>query len=152
METGLLTNQGYMQSSSYHSLFTLLNGSYFIALLVYVDDIILAGNSICEIDKVKTALDVEFKIKDLCKLKHFLGIEVTHSKTGIRICQRKYCLDLVKDVGLLGSKPMKTPHVPSVKLHQDSSKPFEDILMYRRLIRKILYLTIIRLDIAFVTQ
>jgi len=40
------------------------------ALLIYVDDIILACNSIIEITRIKHMLDSTFKIKDLCKLKY----------------------------------------------------------------------------------
>jgi hypothetical protein len=40
--TSLLIDQGYSQSSSDYSLFILRHGSEFTALLVYVDDIILA--------------------------------------------------------------------------------------------------------------
>jgi hypothetical protein len=56
---------------------------------VYIDDIILAGNSLAEFDRIKTIMDEEFKIKDLGKLRYFLGIQVAHSKSGISICQRK---------------------------------------------------------------
>lgn len=105
-----------------------------------------------QIDRIKAALDVEFKIKDLGKLKYFLGIEVAHSKIGINICQRKYCLDLLKDTGLLGAKPVTAPLDPSIKLHHDSSPPHDDILSYRRLVGKLLYLTTTRPDIAFVVQ
>jgi len=123
---GFLISQGYKQSSSDHSLFTLHSDFMFTALLVYVDDVILVGNSMIEINKIKDTLDTEFKIKDLGQLKYFLGIEVAHSKIGISICQRKYCLDLLHDTGLLGSKPVSTPLDPSIKLHQDISKAFED--------------------------
>ena len=150
--TGFLLNQGYKQSLSDHSLFTMQSGSNFTALLVYVDDVILAGNCISEIHRIKDTLDAAFKIKDLGQLKYFLGIEVAHSKTGISICQRKYCLDLLKDTGLLASKPVQTPLDPSIKLHQDNSPPHKDILSYRRLVGKLLYLTTTRPDIAFVTQ
>ena len=150
--TGFLVSQGYKQSNADHSLFILDTNDSFTALLVYVDDVILAGNSISEIDRIKALLDAEFKIKNLGKLKYFLGIEVAHSTTGISICQRKYCLDLLKDTGLMASKPVTTPLDPSIKLHQDNSKPFEDILRYRRLVGKLLYLTTTRPDIAFVTQ
>ena len=125
--------------------------SYFIALLVHVDDIIIAGNYMDEISRVKVTLDTKCKIKYLGNLKYYLGIEVTHSKAGISICQRKYYLDLLKDTCLLGYKPVKTPLDPSVKLHQDLIASFEDILNYRRLVGKLLYLTTTRPEIAFVT-
>jgi hypothetical protein len=150
--TGVLIAQGYTQATSDHSLFTLHRNSTFTALLVYVDDIILAGNSLAEFTRIKQLLDSQFKIKDLGQLKYFLGIEVAHSQDGISIRQRKYCLDLLHDTCLLGAKPAKTPLDPSVKLHQDKAKPFTDISGYRRLVGKLLYLTTTRPDIAFVTQ
>jgi hypothetical protein len=150
--TSLLIDQGYSQSNSDYSLFILRHDSSFTALLVYVDDIILAGNSLSEFDRIKKVMDKEFRIKDLGQLKYFLGIEVAHSKSGISICQRKYCLDLLKDTGLIGSKPAPTPLDHSIKLHQDTSAAYEDIEGYRRLVGKLLYLTTTRPDIAFATQ
>jgi hypothetical protein len=111
--------EGYVQSTADYSLFTLTKDANFTALLVYVDDIILSGNDLMELNKIKNILDSNFKIKDLSVLKYFLGLEVAHSKLGITISQRKYCLDLLKDSGLLGSKPTITPLDPSAKLHQD---------------------------------
>jgi hypothetical protein len=148
----LLLAEGYTQSTADHTLFTIKTGSDFTALLVYVDDIILAGTSIVEIDRIKSILDTHFKIKDLGVLKYFLGLEVAQSREGITISQRKYCLDLLKDSGLLGSKPASTPLDPAVKLHNDDSKPYANISQYRRLIGKLLYLTNTRPDICFATQ
>ncbi|MCH96019.1 retrovirus-related pol polyprotein from transposon TNT 1-94, partial [Trifolium medium] len=150
--TSLLIQQGYKQSSSDYSLFTLQTGNDFTVLLIYVDDIILAGTSLEEFQRIKSILDDHFKIKDLGLLKYFLGLEVAHSKKGITVSQRKYCLDLLSDSGLLGSKPATTPLDPSVKLHQDGGKPFEDIASYRRLVGRLLYLTNTRPDISFATQ
>lgn len=150
--TGFLVSQGYKQSNEDHSLFAPNTDKSFTALLVYVDDVILGGNSMAEIDRIKALLDAEFKIKNLGKLKYFLGIEVAHSKTGISTCQRKYFLDLLKDTGLVASKPVNTPLDPSFKLHQDTTETFEDIHSYKRLVGKLLYLTTTRPDIPFVTQ
>lgn len=44
----LLLDSGYTQAPSDHSLFTKRSGSTFTALIVYVDDIVLAGTTIAE--------------------------------------------------------------------------------------------------------
>lgn len=150
--TSLLLQEGYKQSNADHSLFTLSNSSGFTALLVYVDDVILAGNSLEEFTRIKAILDSTFKIKDLGTLKYFLGLEVAHSQLGISICQRKYCLDLLQESGLPGSKPAKTPLDVFVKLHQDDGQLYDNVASYRRLIGRLLYLTTTRPDITLATQ
>ncbi|GKC83867.1 ribonuclease H-like domain-containing protein [Tanacetum coccineum] len=70
-----LVENDFKQSGHDHSLYTKESGGSFVALLVYVDDIVLTGNNINEINKVKTFLKSKFKIKDLGELKYFLGIE-----------------------------------------------------------------------------
>jgi len=150
--TTLLLAEGYCQSTADYSLFTLQYGSDFTALLVYVDDIILAGTSLTEFQRIKNILVNQFKIKDLGILKYFLGLEVAHSKEGISISQRKYCLDLLDSSGLLGAKHAPTPLDTSVKLHQDTSKPFTNVSCYRRLIGRLLYLNTRRPDISLATQ
>ena len=81
--SSFLTSIGFIQSQSDHSLFTKNSLSSFIALLVYVDDVILAGNFIIEIEKIKTSLHKAFRSKDLGSLKYFLGFEVARSSKGI---------------------------------------------------------------------
>lgn len=136
--TALLLHCGYHQAGSDHSLFTKHTPDTFIALLVYVDDIVLVGTSLLEFDAVKTTLHYAFGIKDLGILKFFLGLEAAHSAKGITLCQRQYCLDLVQDCGTLGSKPVSTPLEPVTHLHRADGPLYSDVSSYRRLIGRLL--------------
>ena len=104
-----LLKYGFKQSRADYSLFTKRFNNSFMALLVYVDDILIASNDIQPIDKLKVSLDQEFKLKDLGVLKYFLGLEVARSYKGISICQRKYTLEVLKEASMTACKPNKVP-------------------------------------------
>lgn len=65
-------------------------------MIVYVDDIIIAGDDLIEKDMLRKRLTVEFEIKKLEKLKYFLGIKMAYSEKRIFISQQKYILDLLQ--------------------------------------------------------
>nr|GEY04994.1 ribonuclease H-like domain-containing protein [Tanacetum cinerariifolium] len=93
--TCTLIENGFSQSD--YSLYTKSDKGVFLALLIYMDDIIITGNNVSEIEKFKVFLKSKFMIKDLGKLKYFLGIEVVDTKKGICLNQRKYVLDLLSE-------------------------------------------------------
>jgi len=87
-----------------------------------VDDILLTGNDLTEIQRVKNCLLQQFRIKDLGDLKKFLGIEFSRCKAGIYMSQRKYALDILQDTGLTGARPDKFPMEQYLKLTPDDEK------------------------------
>jgi len=77
--TQAMISMGYQQSQEDHTLFIkhFISGRVTI-LIVYIDDIIITGDDLKERDIIRKRLSAKFKIKELGKLKYFLGIEVTH--------------------------------------------------------------------------
>uniref|UniRef100_A0A2N9FI02 Integrase catalytic domain-containing protein n=1 Tax=Fagus sylvatica TaxID=28930 RepID=A0A2N9FI02_FAGSY len=144
-----LLAHGFIQSKCDYSLFTKTVGDAFLALLVYVDDILIASNDAVSVTNLTAFLDHHFKLKDLGPAKYFLGLELARTAKGISLCQRKYTLDILQDTGFLGSKPVKFPMEQHLKLSKDEGPALPDPTVYRRLIGKLLYLTLTRPDISY---
>jgi hypothetical protein len=144
-----LLHHGFSQSKSDYSLFTRVQGKICIALLVYVDDIVLASNDVDAIIQLIVFLNTQFKLKDLGPLKFFLGLEITRNSKGISLSQRKYTLEIMEDSGLLAAKPSKFPMETNLKLSRSSGELLPDPTSCRRLVGRLLYLTITRPDISY---
>lgn len=147
--TASLIRYGFIQSYSDYSLFTYHEGSNFLAVLVYVDDLIICGNNSSVISSFKTYLSHCFHMKDLGILKYFLGVEVARSTEGIFLCQRKYTLDILKETGLLGSRPSPTPIEQNHNLARATGDCLDDPERYRRLVGRLIYLSFTRPDLVY---
>ena len=93
-------------------------------------------------------LKMHFHTKDLGRLRYFLGIEVAKGRHGLVLSQRKYTQALLSEIGMLGSKPAETLMDPNINMDEGSTE-FEDKRRYRRLVGKLIYLTVTRPDITF---
>jgi Reverse transcriptase (RNA-dependent DNA polymerase) len=118
-------------------------------VLEYVDDIIITGNNIEEIRKIKIQLRQNFDIKNLRLLKYFLRIEIAYSKKGLFISQRKYTLDLLKETDKLGCKPTSTPIDSKVRLNTEDGELLDDLNQFQRLMGKLIYFTVTRPNISY---
>ena len=149
--TSVMLGMGYRQSQGDHTLFIQHSATGGVtALIVYVDDIVVTDNNKEGMAQLKECLLKEFEIKDLGRLKYFLGIEVAHSKEGIFISQQKYVVDLLKETGLLGCKASNTPIDPNHKLGEALEGDKVDKGVYQRLVGKLIYLAHTQPDIAYV--
>ncbi|XP_019090121.1 PREDICTED: uncharacterized protein LOC109128365 [Camelina sativa] len=143
-----LLQAGFRNSLADTSLFIYHKGSDFIYVLVYVDDIIIAGAPSL-VQAFNLALANRFSLKDLGPLSYFLGIEATRSSKGLHLMQRKYITDLLIKTRMLDAKPVTTPMVSSPKLTLESGTTLTDAKEYRAVIGSLQYLSFTRPDIAF---
>lgn len=86
-------------------------------------------------------------MKDLGKLKYFLGIETLRGPDGICLSLSTYALDIIFEAGLLGAKPsaIQLKLITNLLLSkvQQSEK-------YHCLISRLTYLTITRSDLNYI--
>ena len=99
----------YNQSNLDHTLFIKKGQGKIIVLIIYMDDMIVTGNDEEEREAFQKYLSREFEMNDLRALKYFLGIEVSRSKEGIFLSERKYTLDLLHETGMIVCQPIDTP-------------------------------------------
>ncbi|XP_025653420.1 uncharacterized mitochondrial protein AtMg00810-like [Arachis hypogaea] len=114
-----------------------------------MDDLILTGDDMLDIDHIMAKLHEAFKIKDIGSLKFFLGLEIARSSKGVVVNQRKYVLDFLEEYGMTNCKPATTPMDYTTKLSKTSAPAYNDVSFYRRLIGILVYLTTTRPYISF---
>ncbi|TXG70082.1 hypothetical protein EZV62_005017 [Acer yangbiense] len=68
---------------------------------------------------------------------------------GIVFSQRHYTLQLLEDTGYLDCKPTSVPMDPKLTLSSTDGDLIPDVTHYRRLVGRLLYLTLSRPDITF---
>ncbi|XP_020249272.1 uncharacterized protein LOC109826663 [Asparagus officinalis] len=124
-------------------------GDVSLYVLVYVDDLLIAGSGHDAVLKFKAYLRDCFHMKDLGVLKYFLGIEVARGPNGLFLSQRKYVLDIISEAGLLGSKPISTPMEQNHQLARVEGELFSEPEKYRRLVGRLVYLMITRPELSY---
>lgn len=135
--TQSLLDYGFIQSKNDYSLFTKTTKHGQVALLVYVDDILIGGNNLTEVNDAKLYLQKQFKTRELGVPKYFLGIEISRSQKGIYLCQRKYTLEIIKDNNLMGCKPFTIPIEQNHGLKQGDGEELINPTNLQKVSRKI---------------
>ena len=146
--TSYLHDIGFRMSKSDNSLYIRNNPKSPVFLILYVDDLVIGGESLTETQKIKKLLLEKFEMKDLNDLHYFLGIEVIQTPEGFLLSQRHYVLNLLYKFGMTECKSISTPLDRNMKLTADSGK-FCEPTQYRQIIGSLIYLTITRPDLSY---
>jgi len=110
---------------------------------------VITGSHMEAISELKDYLCAHFHMKDLGHLSYFLGLGIFQTDQGLFLCQKKYTKDLLQETNMALYRPLKVPLTPNLKLYAHTGTPLEDPNKFRRLVGKLIYLSITRPDISF---
>ena len=118
-----------------------------IYIVIYVDDGMIIGRNLDELNAELEELQKSFKLS-IQPLTRFLGIEIKRTQNGIFIHQHKYTVDLLKRFNMSECKTLDVPMQPG--LHLEGSIPVDMQYPYQELIGSLLFLVrCTRPDIAY---
>lgn len=136
---------GFVNSTADRCLYIAHKGKSKIFLLLYVDDIILAGTDESQVISIKIALEKKFRMKDLGNLNSFLGIKITRPKNGTLVLnQRNYFEKLLTRFEMEQCNPVATPMETNFELQEEDTELEEKTAEprpYRELIGCLMYAT-----------
>jgi hypothetical protein len=112
---------GFVIRRADHSVYSKQVGNHFIYVVLYVDDMLLAGNNMDVIKEVKSQLSSKFDMKDLGAANFILGMEIKRDRANRKLWlnQRKYVETILQRFNMHGSKVVKVPIPIGVKLSAD---------------------------------
>lgn len=147
-----LSLHGFQPSEADPGLYVRFDKSGCTYLLVWVDDILVAG---CPeaVQNVKDVLRASFDVRDLGEANFFLGMEVQRDRGSkkLMLSQRKFTAELLLKYNMHDANPRQVPLSPAVKLSRDGSEGLDTAVHgYGELVGSLLYLSVCtRPDIAF---
>lgn len=142
-------DNGFAKSENEPTLYIKKQGTDFMILCLYVDDIIYMGSNLPMLEEFKGFMMNKFEMTDLGLLHYFLGLEIIQDKAGIFVCQKKYATELLRRFNMLNCTIKATPMNLKQKLQQDDGAGKINQKLYRSLVGGLMYLTHTRPDISF---
>jgi hypothetical protein len=128
-----MTEQGYSRCHSDHCVYfkRLENGSYII-LLLYVDDMLVAGSNMQDINVLKNKLANSFVMKDLGAAKKILGMRITRDRKNrkLTLSQGEYIEKVLERFRMQNAKPVSTPLANHFKLTKEMCPKTQEEIEY----------------------
>ena len=140
--TSLLLKKGFKRSRNDYCLFVKKEeDGTFSYVLVWVDDIIVAGETEEAVNEIKSMLNENFKMDDRGVLNWFLGMQILQSHDKITVDQRKYIETVLQQFNMSDCKAVATPGEVNLKLVKNNEEQkLVDPKLYRSLVGSLLFI------------
>ena len=147
-----LINDDFIQNPADHCVYTKEKHDEKVMLIVWVDDLIIAASNQSVLNNMKMMLTETFQMKDLGKLKHFLGIDFDQTEGEVKMSQKKYVNKILERFEMQDCKSRETPCEAKLEYTEDAEK-MTDPRRFREAVGSLIYLsTCTRPDISFVVS
>ena len=113
-----LKAHGFVPIDADPCVYAYKRGSVVLIISLYVDDLLLASDSLDELNKVKAELQTCFDMEDMGEASYALGIKITRDRAArtLTISQGAYILDVLIRFDMQDSRPVSTPMEAKCKL------------------------------------
>jgi len=140
---------GFVKSKLEHTVYRRSNKRSFLLVGVYVDDVIISGPDVSDIEQFKQEMRKKFSMSDLGLLSYYLGIEVRQGSDGITLCQSSYAMKILEAAGMQNCNATATPMEARLKLSKKMEDEVVNPTAYRSIIGSLRYLVNTRPDLAY---
>lgn len=113
-------------------------------MIIWVHDMIIAATDENIFNDMKTMLPEKFKMKDLCKLRHFLGTDFNQFKECITISQENYVNKSLQHFTMVNCRTRETPCDQKLE-YTESSVKRSGIRLYKETVGSLIYLATSRI-------
>ncbi|KAL5822188.1 hypothetical protein ACOSQ3_024070 [Xanthoceras sorbifolium] len=123
-----MSSSGFTRCQADHCCYIKRFDNSFIILLLYVDDMLVAGSDMQEIMNLKRELSKQFAMKDLGAAKQILGMRIkrdTKSET-LLLSQAEYIKKVLSRFNMQDAKPVSTPLGVHFRLSKEQSPKTEE--------------------------
>ena len=119
---------GFKRCEANHCCYVKSFDNSYIILLLYVNDMLIAGSSIEEINNLKKQLSKQFTMKDLGAAKQILGMRIIRDKGNgtLKLSQSEYVKKVLNKFNMNEAKPVSTPLGSHFKLSKEQSLKTEE--------------------------
>ncbi|KAE8691518.1 Vacuolar-sorting receptor 1 [Hibiscus syriacus] len=123
-----MSSSGFIRCQADHCCYIKRFDNSFIILLLYVDDMLVAGSDMQEIINLKQKLSKQFAMKDLGAAKQILGMRIKRdTKSGtLMLSQTEYINKVLSRFNMQNAKPVSTPLGVHFRLSKDQSPKTEE--------------------------
>lgn len=120
-----------------------------LLICLYVDDLLVTGDSEEEIAEFKRSMKKEYDMIDLGHLSYFLGLEFVQRTDGVLIHQRRYINEVLKRFNMLNCNNTVVPITANVMLSNLEEERKVDATLYKQIVGTLRFMCNNRPDISF---